>query len=167
MDNLTNTLILKRLNLNPNCDCNRLHVDETYRHAAAIFCGTTYPLKILSYGINNHSIPSKFQKTTHAEVDAINKLKPRTKTNNIKSVNIYIIKTSKTGKLGNSKPCFNCMLNMVELPPKKGYKIEWVYFSTKNGTIDKYKLSQLFEMGNYHVSSFYRNINYKHALLKV
>jgi cytidine deaminase len=132
-----------------------------------IFCGNTYPLKILSYGKNHYSIPSKFEKTTHAEVDAINKLKPRNKTNNIKSVNICIIKTSKTGKLGNSKPCFNCIVNMIELPPKKGYKIEWVYFSTKTGTIDKYKLSKLFETGNYHVSSFYRNINYKHALLKV
>ena len=70
---------------------------------------------------------------------------------------MFVIRTSKTGKLANSKPCYNCIMNMINLPPKKGYKINRVYYSNDDGTITSIKLNDLYNAGNFHYSAFYKN----------
>jgi hypothetical protein len=127
--------------------------------------GNLAVLKVLAYGLNNYSPNLGLCRTIHAEADAISKLKPRQKTKYLKPVNICVIKTSKTGKLGYSRPCFNCMLGMLNNAPMKGYRIEWVYFTTMEGNLERHKLSHLIQSGKYHVSSFYKNSNFKHPLL--
>jgi cytidine deaminase len=93
-------------------------------------------------------------KTVHAECAAINKL-PNRFNKATKKINILVIRTTKTGKLSTSKPCYNCIMNMNNDAPRKGYKIEWVYYSNEDGSISKEKLSTL-SRGNFHISSFYK-----------
>lgn len=109
---------------------------------------------VLSYGMNQYRNKSK---SIHAENAALTKLKNRTSKKK-KKVNILVIKTSKTGILGNSKPCYYCMLDLKNYSPIKGYKINNVYYSDTNGEIIKKKLSHMFSEGNYHFSSYYKNI---------
>jgi len=123
-------------------------------------------LNVLAYGINNYQVNSGLCRTTHVEGDAINNLKPRRDKKHLKVVDICVIKTSKTGKLGYSRPCLNCMLAMEINAPKKGYRIDWVYFTTMDGNIERHKLTHLIQSGEYHLSSFYKNNNFKHPLIK-
>jgi hypothetical protein len=76
-------------------------------------------------------------------MDAIEKLKRREHTSNrIISVNILIIRLSKTGVLNNSKPCMNCLKHLQNLP-RYGYRVKYVYYSDENGDIVKEKLDDL------------------------
>ena len=93
--------------------------------------------------------------TTHAERDAISKL-PFRKSKKCKKINILVIRTTKIGTLSNSKPCYHCIMDMINITPKYGYKINNVYYSTDDGSITKTKLSELYKSGDYHYSSFHR-----------
>ena len=105
--------------------------------------------------------------STHAEANAIDKLKPLPNNKkNLKNINILVIKTSKTGKLGMSKPCFKCIIDMRSLPQTKGYIIKNILYSNCDGEIVTTKLIDLLEDANPHVSRFYKNHNYQHPLLK-
>lgn len=46
---------------------------------------------------------------------------------------MYVIRTTCTRKLGNSKPCLKCLIDMYINAPQKGYKIDNVYYSDMNG----------------------------------
>ena len=94
----------------------------------------------------NHNYIGKSQKltfynisSTHAEMDAINKIKH--KKNNPSSVDLLVIKFSKQGILKESKPCFHCLKYMK----KSGVNIENIYCSSSLGEIDKYKFNDLYE----------------------
>ncbi len=117
-------------------------------------------LKVLSYGINTYNNPWGVG-TIHAEANAINNLPPHSnKKKNLKKVNILVIKTSPTGKIGISKPCIKCIMNMMTLPIKRGYIIKDVYYSDYYGNIVKTNLKILSTDDNYHVSRFYKAHNY-------
>jgi len=116
---------------------------------------------VVSEGKNHYDNRLIKGKTIHAEYDAIKKLKQRD-SNSIKKINMLVIKTSITGKLGNSKPCLNCILDIINLTPKKGYRVDKLYYSDENGSIQKVKLNKLIKLGHFHVSSFYKNHGFKH-----
>lgn len=107
--------------------------------------------------MNQYSNNAKIIKTIHAEKKAILGLKNRN-TKKLKKVNLLVIKTSKTHKLGNSKPCYHCLMDMKNLCPQKGYKINNIYYSDENGIIIEKKLSNMIREGNYHYSSYYKNV---------
>lgn len=110
----------------------------------------------ISLGINSYKNHTKTNgASVHAEHDAITRL-PVRKSRKLKRINILVIKTSKTGKLGNSKPCYNCIMHMLNLAPKYGYKINYVYYSNDNGDIEKIKLSELYSRGDFHYSAYYK-----------
>ncbi len=66
--------------------------------------------KIITYGFNYYLKSDKFPFSLHSEINTINKhYKKRLNKNIIKSKKLLlIIKLSKIGIIGNSKPCQNC-----------------------------------------------------------
>ena len=120
-----------------------------HNHVACLFIGTR---QVISCGVNyNHSDICSI----HAEQNAISQL-PMRKSKKLKRINLLVIRTSKSGKLNNSKPCLHCIKTMNSKTPKYGYKIHYVYFSTNDGSIQKIKLSELNRCTDVHISSFYR-----------
>ena len=93
-------------------------------------------LKGLSTGYNNYRCYHKHC-TTHAEVDAVNKLKQRDKNKKPIKVDIVVIRVSNGGGLCSSAPCNKCEEYMKTTAIKKGYKIQTMYYSTTSGEIEK------------------------------
>jgi len=75
----------------------------------------------------------------HAEMDAINKLKSR-QNNKLFKVNILVIRVNDSGKLCSSQPCHKCVHYMKTIAVNKGYKIKDIYYSTREGLIEKRRL---------------------------
>jgi cytidine deaminase len=119
-----------------------------HNHMACLFIKT----QILSLGINHQTNESS---TIHAEQSAISRL-PRRRSKKLKRINLLVVRTSKSGKLNNSRPCLHCIKSMMSKTPIYGYKIHYVYFSTDDGSIQKMKLSELNLCKENHISSFYR-----------
>jgi cytidine deaminase len=94
----------------------------------------------------------------HAEHDAINKLQPLKYKKKLESINLLVIRVSKTNKIQSSKPCGNCIEKMKTLPTKKGYKIQDIYYSDSEGSIIKKSLESL-DAEEKHYSRFYRHKN--------
>jgi hypothetical protein len=97
----------------------------------------------------------------HAEMSALVKL---IKTNNYKrkliSVNLLVIKTDKSLRLKNSKPCSKC-IEYMSLLPQYGYRMKYVYYSNASGDIVKVRFNDLCHDENVHVSQrFNKNITY-------
>ena len=112
---------------------------------------------VLSYGINKFG-SNKNDKTTHAEVDAINHLPLSHKT--IK-INLLVIRTTRTGNLCISKPCSHCILSIPILAERKGYIIKNIYYSDEKGNILKTNLNKLNKDTDKHTSRYYRNTGFK------
>jgi hypothetical protein len=108
--------------------------------------------------------------TVHAELDAVQKLKPRNdvrrRNKNYVKINMLIIRTvkeqhqeqevedSKDGDgdrqnhfcfLGMSRPCKECVKSLDKLPKQKGYVIDRVYYSNDTGGITCVKFKDLVE----------------------
>lgn len=120
----------------------------THNHMACLFIKN----QILSLGFNHQTNESS---TIHAEQNAISKL-PVRRSKKLKRINLLVVRTSKSGKLNNSRPCLHCIRSMTAKTPLYGYKIHYVYFSTDDGSIKKTKLSELTQCKENHISSFYR-----------
>jgi cytidine deaminase len=91
----------------------------------------------------------------HAEHNALLKLKPIKIKKKLETINLLVVRFSKTSKIQSSKPCNNCIKIMSEIPEKKGYKIQNIYYSDSDGNIVKTNLSNLMNEEQ-HYSRFYR-----------
>jgi cytidine deaminase len=98
-------------------------------------------MNVLSFGQNHYVCNSKTV-TIHAEHDAINKLPYKRKKENI---NMLVLRFTKNYKLCMSKPCDQCINNMVNLFPKKGYIIKDIYYSNTEGNIEKTTLKKIIQ----------------------
>jgi hypothetical protein len=117
-------------------------------------------LYVQSYGMNMYDI-SRGEKTSHAEANAIANLRPRPRNKkHLHKINILVIRTSCNGKLGMSKPCVKCLIDMNTKPQQRGYIIKDVYYSNNNGDIVNSSLQNLIKDGNYHISRYYRSHNF-------
>lgn len=96
----------------------------------------------------------------HAEENAIKNLKTLPKQKNLKKIDLLVIKVSITGKLGSSKPCYNCLMKLCLTLPEKGYKLNKIYYSTREGNIECCKLNDLINEENPHITRFYKRIHY-------
>lgn len=98
------------------------------------------------------------QCTIHAEHDAILKLPTLSRRNkrHKKQIDLVVVRASKTGCLGNSRPCYHCLLLLSSLPPKKGYQINRIYYSNENGDIIDASLEALLFAESPHISKYYR-----------
>ena len=92
----------------------------------------------------------------HAEHNALLKLKPSQNKKRLESVNLLVVRFSKTNKLQSSKPCSNCIQILYTMPERKGYKIQNIYYSNSDGNIVKTNLSDL-KNDEPHYSRYYRN----------
>jgi len=117
----------------------------------------------LSFGIN-HEPPSYTRGTIHAERAAINKLPPRPPNKKPLKVSLLVVRFTPSGKLGNSKCCFKCIHDMINIPITKGYKITKVYYSNREGEIIKTNLKKLDNDNDKHVSKFYKSSNCRFCL---
>ena len=96
-------------------------------------------LNSLSIGYN-HTRCYHTDCTTHAEMDAIDKLKIREKKKKLYEVSIMVIRVNNSGDLCSSKPCDKCLHYMNTIAVKKGYKIKKIYYSTAERTIHQMQL---------------------------
>jgi len=114
---------------------------------------------ILSYGVNVYADIDGKTPGTHAEHDAINKLPYMKLKKRLESVNILVVRLSKTNKVQCSKPCHNCIKMLSTYPKIKGYNIRYVYYSNEHGGITRTTLTQLaYEQQPY--SRYYKNMRY-------
>lgn len=172
MDNLIKSLSLRRLCLPSDTNYNILHsgkiknvccLEGNSNHISICYKGRISEkklcVKILSYGSNIYD-NCLDEKNKHAEVSAINNLPFRPKKKrNLDKINILVIRVSITGKLGNSKPCFHCLLNMKSLS-NRGYIIKNILYSNENEEIVKTTLNKIINEGNFHFSKYYKRNNY-------
>lgn len=89
---------------------------------------------IISYGFNYYLNSIKFPFSLHSEVNVINKYYKKNLTKNVLKLKkiLFVIKLSKIGIIGNSKPCIHCanfLKNNFD-----NLKLSKIYYSTqKNG----------------------------------
>lgn len=159
-DDIIDHLIDIRLGENPHT---MNYERNCYNHIAAVITiSKKTQLNILSVGINHYNNYHKKIPSIHAEASALKKL-PVNMNKHYKLADVFVIRTSLNRKLGNSKPCIKCLDNMYNFAlKKKGYKINNVYYSTTDGTIEKKKLTTLIFEEEFHVSRYYKKTNFKH-----
>lgn len=130
-------------------------LQKMHHHIAMVFEDTGSLINPLSYGQNMARDNVSF----HAEHNALQKLKSRD-TKKLLPINIFVLKTSLTGVVGNSKPCAHCLAVMLTLPLKKGYKISNIYYTNSDGNIEKKKLAELL-MDDLHITRLFFDRGYK------
>ena len=151
IENLTKDMMKKR-------DFLKQHEyrNKYFQHVAVIFKGNIKRnFDVMSFGMN-FKMEQPYVRTIHAEANALNKL-PLRNNKKLKPIHLCVIKTSKTGKLGNSKPCFHCISKLLEDAPKKGYRVEWIFYSKESGEIEKCKLNRFLETQGIFLSSYYKS----------
>jgi cytidine deaminase len=130
-------------------------------HAAAVLPSCRHPecSQFFAYGENVCRPPPGTEKSIHAEHDAISKLPTLSEyrfKRHKKRIDLLVIRASKTGCLGMSRPCYHCLLLMTALPPKKGYQIHRIYYSDETGNIVEATLESLLREQTQHISKYYR-----------
>jgi cytidine deaminase len=93
----------------------------------------------------------------HAEADALSRNKLP------KNMNLLVVRFSKNGKLGESRPCAHCIEMMKKVCESKRCSIKKVFYSTHFGTIVKENFSSLVKNGGY-ISSGNKSKKYRHNL---
>ena len=85
--------------------------------------------------------------STHAEMDVLrkiykNSLVPTNSNKKGDKYDVLVIRITKTGKLGSSRPCYHCINSMMTTSL---VKIQYVYYSTNDGKIVREKLDTMLE----------------------
>jgi hypothetical protein len=80
--------------------------------------------------------------TSHAEVSAINTMRPRGR-GKLRSIVLFVIRVNVGGTLGESHPCCECMKYIRYTVRRRGYIITNVYYSTRGGLIKNMRVSQM------------------------
>ena len=118
----------------------------------------------MSYGENLHkghdSDPKNFF-SIHAEESALRKLPQLPRHKKLKRIDLLVIRANKSGTLGSSKPCIHCTLCMYKQLPEKGYILDTIYFSNREGIIEETTLAALLHDKEPHMSRFYKERNMK------
>jgi len=120
------------------------------------FSSPATPFNVLSYGENVYKgYAHKF--SMHAEENAIQHLPPMPRRRRLTRVDLLVIRVSKTGKLGCSKPCEHCLLEMAGRLPDKGYRVGKVFYTDREGAIAAGTVAGLWEdSAGRHVTKFYK-----------
>lgn len=89
---------------------------------------------------------------THAEMDALNKVKGLLKCQKIKKtkMNLVVIRVNKRGDLCESAPCYHCTRELFA--NSDFVQIDKLYYSRSNGSITCVKFSDWVYSGTSHVS---------------
>ena len=119
---------------------------------------------MLAYGENCIRAHHTLERSIHAEHRAILNLPSLPRKHHCKKVDILVIRTSKTGILGMSKPCVHCLSIMKSLAPEKGYRINKISYTDETGSIIDTSLNKLLLEDTKFMSSYYRNSHCKFSL---
>jgi cytidine deaminase len=92
----------------------------------------------------------------HAEINAVMKLPSLPRNKKLKKIDLLVIKVSKTGVLGSSKPCLNCLQKLNTIVITRGYHLVKIHFSTQGGEIKSKKFIELLYEDDPHISKFYK-----------
>lgn len=84
--------------------------------------------------------------STHAEIDALNKIRKKRELPNI--VDIVVIRITKTGVLGQSRPCYHC----IDALNRSRLNIKDLYYSTNTGNIAYERFTKMRLSNNTHIS---------------
>lgn len=113
--------------------------NNKYLHKHISFLINSKTNEIITYGFNYYLNSNKFPFSLHSEVNTINKYYKRNINKNINKVKkiLIIIKISKIGIIGNSKPCQHCA-NFIynNFDNLKLYKI---FYSTNKEKLEELK----------------------------
>jgi len=94
----------------------------------------------------------------HAEDCALSKLPPLQRHKRLKKVDLLVIRTSRSGLFGNSKPCLHCLQQLWRELPQRGYTLGKVQYSVSDEEFEECTLSELLFKDSIHVSGFYREL---------
>jgi len=172
MDILLENMFIKRFCLPSNTDLNNLSKETStnmnnclcghYNHISCIFKNgngkNMRKIQVLGFGINKYADVEGLTPGVHAEKDALMKLPYQKCKKRLQSINLLVIRFSKTNKIQNSKPCSNCINEMSIIPKRRGYKIQNIFYSDGEGNIVKTSL-KILEEEEQHLSRFYRKRN--------
>lgn len=109
---------------------------------------------------SNKPLYSNSKIQTHAEMDALNKVKYLLKCKKIKKtkMNLIVLRVNKSGGLCESAPCYHCTR---ELFKNKYIKIDKLYYSNSNGNITCIKFNKWVNNGTEHISKGWRRLQKK------
>lgn len=120
------------------------------------------PFAVQSYGENQYNNPNDPScSSIHAEANAMKKLLPLPRQKKLKKVDLLVIRVSKNGQYGNSKPCIHCILNLHKNLPDKGYSLRDVYYTDEHGKIVSIRFNELMYETTPHISRFYTEKHFK------
>jgi len=157
IENLYNILFKKNIILPSNIEheisfslTNSLHLNN---HISFIIDKTTK--NVLAYGFNYYLKSNKFPFSLHSEINTINKYyKKKLNKNTIKCKKILLIfKVTKTGIIGNSRPCQNCV-NFI-LNNYNNLNLNKIYYSYKENLLKELSKENLL-YGDFTISSGFR-----------
>ena len=165
-DKILNMLFIKRFCLPVNTDIESYEtginsinksseICGNYNHISCILQGKKS--KILSFGINRRGHSIKNNRGIHAEHAAILNLLPLRHKKRLKNINILVIRISPINKIQSSKPCYHCIEMLKILPRKRGYNLQYIYYSDTLGNIIKTRLYDL-DNEDKHISQSYRKL---------
>jgi len=142
------------------CEKRHVNVEVVLNISLAHFLQMSRIFKALSYGTNTYD-SSRGVNSIHAEANAIMNLPPRPIKKHLKKIDILVIRTSGTAKLGISKPCAKCLIDLSNLPQKRGYIVKNIAYTSHDGNIINTTLKKLISSDEHHISRFYKNHNFK------
>ena len=112
---------------------------------------------IITSGVNHVEL----KKSVHAEIDAVSKLPyKKNKNKNKKRIILFVARLSKTSIIGESRPCWHCLINAYKIALNKGYKIQYIIHSTSNQNLIKKKYIDIVNEPHQHISYHWSKQNY-------
>lgn len=112
--------------------------NEPHHYAVFIKSGNFKKIKVMG---QNYPICSSAYSSIHAEHDALKKLLAIKSKE--KKVDLIVIRLSKTGILGPSKPCELCINRLNNVCKKKNIIINNVFYSSDSSNIENEKFCNL------------------------
>jgi hypothetical protein len=134
--------------------------NNKYNHKHICFLINMKTNKVLSYGFNYYLNGTKFPFSLHSEVNVINKYYKKKIIKNLLKVKKYliIIKLSKIGIIGNSKPCKHCATFIYN--NYDNLKLSKIYYSTKQNTLEELNKNDL-QTSNFKLASGFKKYVFK------
>lgn len=117
----------------------------------------------MAYGENHDSVIGRSYQTIHAEEHAIKKLPHAPPRKKKTSIDMLVIRTTRNGHLGISRPCLRCTILLYTELPSKGYDLRNIYYTLSDGSITKTTITDLvlYQKETPHITQYYRNRNMK------
>jgi hypothetical protein len=113
-------------------------------------------VNMITYGENSMRRSSSGLPSTHAEMDGLRRIKTHHSLNpkrNKDCYDIIVIRLSKSGKLGISRPCYHCLKSLKD----SNINIKYVYYSSGNGDqIIRESLNDMLNNEISHISAGWR-----------